>query len=540
MWVALAAAALLLWMVTLGTRALVSADEGRYATLSLAMLQSGDWITPRLNGLLYFEKPPLQYWAGALSMALLGVNEWAARLWPGLCGLFTVTLLVFTAHRLWDERTAVHTACVAGSTTWIVLNSHFLSLDTSLCAALTAVMCAVLLAEQALQQGASARRWMLMAWAGMGLAILSKGLVGLVIPGATLVLHSLWRRELRMWKHLQWGWGPVVLLLLTAPWFVAVSQRNPDFAHFFFIHEHLDRYLHPGHQREGAPWYFVPYLLVGLLPWTSALPWVLRPRRYEFASSWLWVWSLLVFAFFSVSSSKLPSYILPMFPALALLVARQTATARAVALKRHLWMPWLLWALVLAALPWLLQRANSEIPGAAVQALAWGLALGGGLFVSAAGAAWWLLGQGRCTAALALVASAHLAASLMVLSSHNEYGQLKSSQRMVQTLQSQGVLDPVPGGKPPTFFAVQAYDQTLPFYLGRSVVLVDYRDEFSFGQDREPSRWIPSLEAFGPRWTAEPRALAYMSWDTLSELRHRGLPLKIVWQDARRVVVAQP
>ena len=539
-WVLLAAAALLLWLVTLGTRALVSADEGRYATLSLAMLQTGDWVTPRLNGLLYFEKPPLQYWAGALSMSLFGINAWAARLWPGLCGLFTLATLVYTAWKVWGPRTALHTACVAASTTWIVVNSHFLSLDAGLCAALTVVMCAIVLAEHALQQGSSPRTWMLTAWAGVGLAILSKGLVGLVIPGATLVLHSLWRRELLLWKHLQWGLGPLLLLALTAPWFVLVSQRNPDFAEFFFIHEHWDRYLKPGHRREGAPWYFVPYLLVGLLPWTSALPWLLKPRRGEFAASWLWTWAVLVFAFFSVSSSKLPSYILPMFPALALLVARLTAQASATALRRHLVVPGLLWGLVLASLPFLVQRADAEVPVEALEALAWGLALGAGLFVVVALGAWQALRLGHRTTALALVATAHLGATLMVLSAHNEYGQLKSSERMVQTLRAGPWLQNAPGQAPTPFFAVQAYDQTLPFYWERPVILVDYRAEFTFGQAREPERGMPSLDGFAARWKQEPRALAYMTPSTLQALSGRGLPLQIVWQDARRVVVAKP
>ena len=537
---ALAIAAMLLWFVTLATRALVSADEGRYATLSLSMLQTGDWVTPRLNGLLYFEKPPLQYWAGALSMALLGANEFAARLWPGLCGLFTVAMLVVTAHRLWGQRTAIHTACVASSTTWIAVNSHFLSLDASLCAALTVVLCAVLLAQEALQRGQSARGWMLAAWAGMALAVLSKGLVGVVIPGAVLVIHSLWRLDARLWTHLQWVAGPVVFLVLTAPWFLAVSERNPDFAHFFFIHEHLDRYLHPGHRRDGAPWYFVPYLLVGLLPWTSALPWVLRPRRSDFAHSWLWTWAVFIFVFFSLSSSKLPSYILPLFPALALLVARQTAAASPQVLQRHLWLPAGLWLVILVALPWALQRTPADIPAAAVESLGWGLALGGAGVVLAAVGAWRLLQRARITRAMILLAAAHLAATLMVLSAHNEYGQLKSSQRMVESLRKQGWLDPGPGAAPAPFFAVQAYDQTLPFYLGRPVILVDYRDEFSFGQAQEPERWMDSLDSFVQRWSAQPQALAYTSLETLEVLQRRGVALKVVWQDPRRVVVVKP
>ncbi|MDE2455903.1 MAG: glycosyltransferase family 39 protein, partial [Burkholderiales bacterium] len=158
------------WLLALAGRSLVSADEGRYASLSLAMLQSGDWITPRLNGLIYFEKPPLQYWGGALAMAVFGINEFAARLWPGLAGLATVGLLGFTARRLWGAAAGLQAAVIAGATSWIVLNSHFLTLDAGLSAALTLVLCAVLLAERS-----DALHWWLLAWAGMGLAVLSKG-----------------------------------------------------------------------------------------------------------------------------------------------------------------------------------------------------------------------------------------------------------------------------------------------------------------------------------------------------------------------------
>ena len=520
------------WLGALALRALISADEGRYASLSLAMLQTGDWITPRLNGLLYFEKPPLQYWAGAVGMALFGVNEFAARLWPGLSGLAIVFLVAFTARRLWGARAGLHALLIAGSMTWIVLNSHFLSLDAGLAAALTLVLCAVLLAEQAGGE-TSRRRWMLAAWAGMALAVLSKGLVGIVIPGATLVVHSLWCRDLTLWRHLEWLRGPAVLLLITAPWFVSVSARNPDFAWFFFVHEHFQRYLSTVHRREGAWWYFVPILLIGMMPWTSALPWVWRARRTDFAASLLVVWALFVFVFFSASSSKLPSYILPMFPALALLLARLTDRANASAMQRHLWLPALVWAAALIALPFADRLAGKDTPVDAVNALARGLALGAALFLFGAIVGWFLLRRDKITPALAVVAAAHLAATFVVLGSHDRYGRLKSSHDIAPAL-APFIASALP------VFAVRDYDQTLPFYLRRPVILVDYQDEFAFGEEHEPDRWIPSIDAFTARWQIEAQAAAYMAPSTFETLRRSGLTMRVVFEDPRRVVVVKP
>lgn len=515
------AAFVLLWLVTLGTRSLVSADEGRYASLSLGMLQSGDWITPRLNGLLYFEKPPLQYWGGAIAFALLGINEFAARLYPGLAGLATVFMLAGTARRLWGGPAGWRALLIGGATTWIVVNSHFLSLDAGLTAALTAVLCALLLAEK------EGGRWMLAAWAAMALAILSKGLVGLLIPGAVLVLHGLWRLDFRFWLRFRWLPGLAILLALTLPWFWAVSARNPDFAWFFFVHEHFDRYLKPGHRREGAWWSFLPIALVGFMPWTGALPALLRQRRDDFAGSLLLLWAVFVLVFFSLSSSKLPSYILPMFPALVLLMARQAPAASA--LKNQLWLPILLWGVALLALPWLASRPPERTPPEAVHALLIGIAVGAVVFLAAALWARRLLTQQRSMMALGVIAAAHLVATLTVLGSHDRYGQLKSSAQFASLISADM---PV--------FAVQDYDQTLPFYLRRPVTLVDYRDEFEFGQNREPQRWIPGLDAFVQRWQAEPRAAAYMNHATFDSLRQRGLAMRPVFEDPRRVLVVKP
>ena len=528
----------IVWFATLGQRSLIHPDEGRYASIALEMARSGDWITPRLNGLLYFEKPALQYWIGALFFQWLGPTEFAARLWPGLAGFLTVLLVGFTAARLWGQETGVRALAIAASMAWIAANGHFLSLDAGLMFFLTLSLCAWLTAEQqaAPADATTRRNWVWLAWVGMAGAVLSKGLVGVLIPGCVLLISALSLRDLGLFRRMH-GWsGAAIFLALTVPWFVLVSQRNPGFAEFFFVHEHLDRYLSNVHKREGAWWYFVPILLVGMLPWTSALPWLTRHGRVDEpdaerrARGLLIVWSAFVFLFFSASGSKLPSYILPMFPGLALLIALRLRHAQAASLRWHLLLPALAWAGILMAST---QAHRFVAAGTAVEAItefSRVLQAGGLLFFAAAAIAWWLLARQRVTAAVLCLALGNLGATLTTLQAHDAFNEIKSADRLAATLR------PLIDERTPVF-TLRSYDQTLPFYLRRSVVLVDYVDEFAFGQKHEPEKSLATLDAFVARWQALPQAAAYMTEATWRELRDRGVPMRLVYQDARRLVV---
>ncbi|MDR2852406.1 MAG: glycosyltransferase family 39 protein [Burkholderiaceae bacterium] len=546
-----------LWFLSLGTRALVSPDEGRYATIALNMLHSGDWVTPRLNGLLYFEKPALGYWMGALSLRLLGINEFAARLWPGLAGFLTVLTVGLTGARLWGRESGIRAFAIAGATSAIALGAHYLTLDTGLMFFLTLTLCAVLIANGVAHASAARRRnWIWLAWAAIAGAVLTKGLIGLVIPGATLVLASLWRRDVSLWRGMHWVSGLLIFFVLAAPWFVWVSLRNPVFAHFFFIHEHFERYLTTVHNRNEVWWYFLPLLLAGLLPWTSALPWLWRapaqpsgvsgvsgapgaPRRAG-TRELLIVWLVFIFAFFSLSDSKLPSYILPMFPALALLIVMRLRDVKAATLRWHLLLTALLWALALVVSFGVDRLARPAAPIENLQPIAeavrWGALV---FFAGAALAAWFLRGsmervaERRVTAAVITVAAAHFIAITLLMQSHNSFGQLKSAKAIASKL--------APLVTPQTpVFSVRAYDQTLPFYLRRNVTLVDYEDEFALGEVQEPTRWILQLDTFIAQWTAAPQAAAYLSYPAWAELHQRGVQGRVVYQDPRRLVMVKP
>ncbi len=530
----------LLWFAPLGYRDLVSPDEGRYAELSREMLVTGDWITPRLNGLLYFEKPALQYWAGAIAFAVFGVGEFAARLWPALTGALAIVATWWVAHRAWGARTGAWAAGVLVSSAWWVANGHFLSLDMGLSAFLTIAMVAFWHAQRDQATAGENRAGMLVVWAAIALAVLSKGLIGMVIPGAALVLYSLVERDARIWTRMHWLAGLALFAVIAVPWFVLVSMRNPEFARFFFVHEHFERFLTPTHRRTGPWWFFFDDLLLGLLPWTTLLPgalvagWRRAPGRFQ-PGRLLVIWAVFVFVFFSASSSKLPSYILPMFGALALLIARHAAQLPARRLAMHAAAVALLGgllAITLWSLPQWLSENDTGFRNALLDYRRWLLVATALLCVMAAWAAV-SARAGRRDRPIALLALAGLATTQLVINGHQSYTLTSSARVMAEAVA------PLIDADTPVY-SVTYYDQTLPFYLGRPVTIASFRDEFDLGLRAQPHLGIDDVAGFEQAWLAAPRAAATIPLPIHADLAARGLPMREVYRDSRRVMVVKP
>ena len=317
---------LFVYFWNLGSYSLIDPDEGRYSEIPREMLESGDFVTPRLNYVKYFEKPVLHYWLTAGAFSLLGQGEFAARLVPALCGLGGCLLTFFLARRMTGSaRAGGYSALVlAGTLLWFGV-SRLNIIDMTLSFFFTAALFGY---GMWLSDGGqpSGRPWLLLFYAGMALATLSKGLVGVVLPGGIAVLHLLFARRWRDLPRLFPPLGIVLYLVLTVPWFWAVCRANPDFFDFFFIREHLLRYLTRVHGRHEPFWFFVPILLAALVPWTGMLlealhaargKWGLLPRS---SGLFLGVWFAVPFLFFSLSSSKLIPYIAPCMPPLAILI----------------------------------------------------------------------------------------------------------------------------------------------------------------------------------------------------------------------------
>jgi 4-amino-4-deoxy-L-arabinose transferase-like glycosyltransferase len=360
LWMTLAA----VWFGTLEQRALVRPDEGRYAEIPREMVASGDWLTPRLNEFKYFEKPALQYWATAAGYKLFGESEWTARLWPALTGFLSILLAWWTGRRLWGPLAGHLAAAILASSLLFVVLGHLITLDMGLSFFLQVAWTAFLFAQN--DERSVSRRWMLLAWGALALAVLSKGLVALVLVGAALVGYTLLNRDLSPWKRLVPLRGLLLFLLIAAPWFVAVSLANPEFPQFFFIHEHFERFLSTVHRRDEPGWYFFAVYALGALPWSLLLvhtllkSWSQGTAGRFSADRFLLVWILSSFAFFSVSGSKMAPYILPVFPALALLGGRHIASLSRRAWLIHLALLALLAVAALAVAPRVLRLAGES------------------------------------------------------------------------------------------------------------------------------------------------------------------------------------
>jgi 4-amino-4-deoxy-L-arabinose transferase-like glycosyltransferase len=540
-----------LWLAGLGHRPLFNPDEGRYAEIPREMLTGGDWIVPHLNGLAYAEKPPLQYWATALSYRWFGFNEFAARFYCALCGLGTIALVWAMARRLGGLQCAWRAAAMLASMLMFSVLAHLVTLDMSLTFYLTLSLAAFLFAQPVTDQPKHARFWMLVAWAAAALGVMTKGVIAAAIPAAVLVVYSLWTRDYSAWGRLHLPWGLAIFLIIAVPWHWLAARRDGDFLEFYFVHEHVARYLTPVAQRVEPWWFFVGVFVAGTAPWTwSALRVVAAGWRRTRGAGvdarlFLWIWVVFIVVFFSLSDSKLMPYILPSMPALAVAAALSPPDA----LKRDYLVTAIFTVIVgvglgAAALRWPQVLASSDraayfLPLATTAAKVAALLCVSAIFVLVQGArevtrAGVLLGAGWClawgwigvdAAAIAPVYSG-IALARPILEVERE-APLQGAPKHGAPMQ----------GAP--IYSVATYDQTLDFYLERTVTLVQFRGELDYGLNKNPGVEIPDLEEFERRWVHEPRAFAVMEPSMFEKLRGDGMPMRVIGRTASRLVTAR-
>ncbi|MEO7412775.1 MAG: glycosyltransferase family 39 protein [Opitutaceae bacterium] len=323
----LALAFVLLIGFRLGSYPLASPDEARNAEIAREMLASGDFVTPRLNGVNYFEKPPLVYWAVAGSLRVFGENEWAVRMVPAVFGLGGVLLTYAAARGFHGREAGLAAAAVLGTSLLHLGLSRFLILDMAVAVLMSATLFCFILGIR--EAAGARRRWLFYGlYASAALATMTKGLIGFLVTGAVMFL---WLLIFNQWKRLRPFYLPSGLLLFLAiagPWHVLAALRNETWGHRYFVYEHFERFTSLAADWPGPWYYFIPVILLGVFPWTGFLGcsmqhalaggWAARKER---ADQWFFVvWIGFIFLFFSASRSKLPPYILPVFPPLAVLI----------------------------------------------------------------------------------------------------------------------------------------------------------------------------------------------------------------------------
>lgn len=319
---------LLVYILPLGGRPLITPDEFRYGKISLEMVRCGNWITPRLIGVRYFEKPVMGYWLNALSLATFGKNAFAVRFSSALAtGLAALLLFLLVRHKNNDPELATVVTALFLASGLVFGVGTFAVLDAPTSLFLTGTLVAFFFACEPPKSGR--RRFLFLIAAGIfaGFGFLTKGFLAFVVPAIVIVPYLLWNRR---WKEIfVLPWLPALAALITVlPWAVAIHLQEPDFWRYFIFVEHFQRFLGNEATQHPEPfWYFIPVLLIGFMPWTLFAPCgfiglktffkeAYENRLLRFAACWL----IVPFVFFSMSSGKLGTYILPCYPGGAILL----------------------------------------------------------------------------------------------------------------------------------------------------------------------------------------------------------------------------
>lgn len=325
-------AAVFMYLAHINSYHLVDPDEGRYHRVAMEMALSGDWITPQLDGMPYFEKPVLQYWVTALTMKIFGVHDFAGRVLPALSGLGSVFLAYVLGKRMYNRRTGLLAAVILGTTALNLIVASIGIVDMALTFFVDACFVAFYFFERT-----EKKKYLLWFYVAMALGMLTKGLIAIVFPFGIIFIYALLTRRPSLFKKLFYLPGILLFLVIALPWYILVSLKNPDFFYFFFICQHFLRFTTKMYNRFHPWYYFVPVLLAGFMPWTGFLLTFFSKHgiirhpgtlRHKADMIFLVLWAGLIYLFFSVSDSKLPTYILPCWLPLSVLLAASLERCR--------------------------------------------------------------------------------------------------------------------------------------------------------------------------------------------------------------------
>lgn len=495
----------LVWWVNLLGHPLSVPDSARYAEIPREMFESGDWITPHLNGVKYFEKPPLFYWLQLIAFKLGGVSDNVAMIPNFLLSVAIVVTTYLLGEAIFERKSGIFSALILASNLGSFVFTRVLTLDILLSFTLTVAIGSFWLAYLQTVDGAktkndranSSRGCLWLAYLASAGAVMSKGLVGALFP--ILILGG-WFLLVRDWKLLKrWLYWPAILLtlFLVLPWHLLVQYRHPEFLDFYIIKQHMARFFTDYAARKQPWWFFGAVLLVSWYPWSALFPAVLQNLFKRWRSRWeqfglvewdiaskselfAFLWAMVIIVFFNFSQSKLIPYILPAFPPIALLMGGCFLSWWQRPIGRSSQVTCLMWTNGLLALGgaimaiWffdVLRMENGNLFFWKVSFIWAGVA-------ATLGVLKWrrremISGYAILIAAIGALAIFHTAGGYAYNINH------RSIYQLVQVLQNE-LTDR------DTVIAYQDYYQELPFYLQCKVVVVGDGGELNFGAQHQP------------------------------------------------------
>ena len=515
-------AAAFVFFAGLGDYPLLDPDEGRYAEIPREMVESGDYVTPRLNYVKYYEKPPLFYWITAGSLILFGQNELAVRAVPAIAGCLTVLLIMGFGKRLFGGVAGQMAGWIYATSILPVIMARMPIIDGVFSLFLTATWAAWWLGYDA---GSDRKRkiWYLVAWGCMGLATMTKGIAAIALTSVIIFPFIILRRDWKALRNMAWIPGILLFAAIVLPWHIAAALRDPQFLHFYIVVQHFQRLTSQEHANASPFWFFPAILPFGLFFWTALffpaavnafglaldavkiLPRFSRTRLQRHLRKqcgqgrkdtgvppepskgfgreaesgsvlFLIIWIVAVPGLFSLSSGKLIPYILPAYPAMALLLSHYLVRG-GLDNRSTRWCGAITAGLLLVAIPVVSHfvRIQDTMPAQAAQAplhaALWGLGIGSALLIFAAFKRRFMpLATGLVL--VALLPSAIL--SVPAVANHRKIG---------------GFIKAMPNPLPSKIKIAEwsNYDQSLSFYTNRRIILVDEISELAFGKSLEKS-----------------------------------------------------
>jgi 4-amino-4-deoxy-L-arabinose transferase-like glycosyltransferase len=479
-----------LYFFDLGERPFATPDEGRYVEIPREMVATGNWVTPRLNGVKYFEKPPLFYWLQATVQKYVGLNEVTMRLCTVLFALLGLGATYLFCRRYLTRQTSLNATLILGSSVLYFSLSRLIILDMPVSILNTLGMFAFYRGFHA--SSLVARRLWFYAFAlSCALGVLVKGIMCLALMGPVIVA---WLTLMGGWAHLR-PFYPLstmlVFVAVAAPWHVMAALENPEFLHKYFVVEHLLRYTTTVHMRYQPFWYFVPVILLGMLPWQGLLFTTLAKARQSFKASrlhsFLWLWAAWVLLFFSFSNSKLIPYILPLFPPLSILMALafERADVYKLSVSSSLMFLVIGAGLLMAELFFPELKTDKQTLGLYLQFLAVVMILGAALVFE------YRRRGGQKLFHCMLLLQVVVALTLIKAAPSLQRPTVKPFAAYINAHKS-------PGDRIVSFMS---YYQDLPVYVGQTVTVVEAKGELEFGtQVEDTSAWMVDSAAFNTLW----------------------------------------